>query len=866
MSAAPAPRPTGRARRSPVAGRARAGVPRARGFGVAALDGAARARRAASARVLRVSPPAAAICGMLARRGGCRARGAQAGRGRRRARRARARAARRRRRRRAAAPRPLGRAGVRASAAASQALPGVRVPVPRARRVDAHRDPARRHGAGRRRRRSSRSGRGAAELGLPRRRARCCSSTLYAIPAVALDFENEFLRGAAARAARARLPAAREAAGRRRGQRRRCSPSAVACSALMLAPALDTDQPWFDYESWALDAASAKSTVVLLGPHLRAARLAARRPRAAARAGAKRPAYWKADEPRRRSTARRWVRERRRRPRRLRRRPRDPQDALPARHAGDPRHDPQPRAAHSSSPPARRARSTRRAIRETPRGDGTCDAPAARCAAATPTRRIVYTPQTDEARAPRRRRRTAPRADLARFTRACSLPRPAPRSGRPGAPLSRVQFPHVRRHGRRRSARAGGQPAAGARPGRAPRAAPAARTRRTYALAQRLKRGASETQEDYVQAVLRYLRRRLHLQRVAAARGRRTSTASCSTPRPATASSTPARWRCCCGWAASPRASSTGFTSGSLDRQDARVRRARPRRPLVGRGLVPGHRLGHVRPDAGRRAAALAARTRAARAARRSAAAAPPSLGGDRPSDPAARAAAVEQGTPWALIALAGVGAVLAARLAACARGCAPAPPRGHAAGWRSARRARARAATARAAHPGRGRRRCSALEATLRPHARGRRLRARGARAALRRPAAARRRRAQRRGAARRAGPRRRPRRAPARVVGAARRAAAVRSRVTLGRSDGRRVRPLQARHGAARGGGLQPGHGPAVEGRATSSRRRPRSARRSAGRTSARASSRRRASSSRRSSSARRRTTSRCSASAAR
>ena len=37
-------------------------------------------------------------------------------------------------------------------------------------------------------------------------------------------------------------------------------------------------------------------------------------------------------------------------------------------------------------------------------------------------------------------------------------------------------------------------------------------------------------------------------------RSRARSRASCSTPSPATASSTRARWRCCCGWAASPRA------------------------------------------------------------------------------------------------------------------------------------------------------------------------------------------------------------------------------------------------------------------------------------------------------------------------
>ena len=86
-----------------------------------------------------------------------------------------------------------------------------------------------------------------------------------------------------------------------------------------------------------------------------------------------------------------------------------------------------------------------------------------------------------------------------------------------------------------------------------------------------------------------------------------------------------------------------------------------------------------------------------------------------------------------------------------------------------------------------------------------------------------------------------------------------------TLG-PDGRRLRPLPARDGAARGRGLHRRDGPAGQGARTSSRTRPRSARRSAARTSARASSRPRGRSSRRSSSARRRTTTRCSASAAR
>ena len=82
---------------------------------------------------------------------------------------------------------------------------------------------------------------------------------LYAIPAVALDFENEFLRGAALALlvlAFLRLEKLRVGDAGNAG----IVAVGVAVLALMLAPALDADQPWWDYESWALGAASAKTT------------------------------------------------------------------------------------------------------------------------------------------------------------------------------------------------------------------------------------------------------------------------------------------------------------------------------------------------------------------------------------------------------------------------------------------------------------------------------------------------------------------------------------------------------------------------------------------------------------------------------
>ncbi len=83
--------------------------------------------------------------------------------------------------------------------------------------------------------------------------------TLYAVPAVALDLRAEFLRGAVLavlvilflrleRTAQRELAAAAGLA------------AAAAVAALAAAPALDVQRPWFDYERFAQDAASARAT------------------------------------------------------------------------------------------------------------------------------------------------------------------------------------------------------------------------------------------------------------------------------------------------------------------------------------------------------------------------------------------------------------------------------------------------------------------------------------------------------------------------------------------------------------------------------------------------------------------------------
>ena len=115
---------------------------------------------------------------------------------------------------------------------------------------------------------------------------------------------------------------------------------------------------------------------------------------------------------------------------------------------------------------------------------------------------------------------------------------------------------------------------------------------------------------------------------VAAAGRRRRSTASCSTPSRATASSTRARWRCCCGWPASRRASSPASRPARPTPRPASTSCATSTR-------TPGSRP-TTRAGAGsrstRRPAASPARSQPADARERRAAAAPAastSFGGD---------------------------------------------------------------------------------------------------------------------------------------------------------------------------------------------------------------------------------------------
>ena len=128
-----------------------------------------------------------------------------------------------------------------------------------------------------------------------------------------------------------------------------------------------------------------------------------------------------------------------------------------------------------------------------------------------------------------------------------------------------------------------------------------------------------------------------------------------------------------------PARVATGFSTGATGHQDRRVRRARLRRALLGRGLLPGLRLGHVRPDARRLAAARQPPRRRSG----------PSVGSGRrrrasaataPSERGAGVAVAAERAPWWQYALIGVGALVAARARPprwCAAGAgARRPPR----------------------------------------------------------------------------------------------------------------------------------------------------------------------------------------------
>jgi MYXO-CTERM domain-containing protein len=116
---------------------------------------------------------------------------------------------------------------------------------------------------------------------------------LYVVPVVALDFNAEFLRGAT-------FALLMVAFLRLEKLRRPDSPAAGALAvvatlaALLAAPVLNRDAPWFDYETWAQETSASKSTSFTWN-HSYGALNWPRDGRELLRVRARQPAYWKAE-------------------------------------------------------------------------------------------------------------------------------------------------------------------------------------------------------------------------------------------------------------------------------------------------------------------------------------------------------------------------------------------------------------------------------------------------------------------------------------------------------------------------------------------------------------------------------------------
>ena len=118
-------------------------------------------------------------------------------------------------------------------------------------------------------------------------------TALFAVPIISLDFTFEFLRGAVftvlmvafLRLEKLRRPDALAAA---------VLAIVITLLALVAAPLLNKNNPWFDYESWALETSSSKSTTFTWN-HSYDGLNWPRDGRELLRVTARRPAYWKAE-------------------------------------------------------------------------------------------------------------------------------------------------------------------------------------------------------------------------------------------------------------------------------------------------------------------------------------------------------------------------------------------------------------------------------------------------------------------------------------------------------------------------------------------------------------------------------------------
>ena len=377
--------------------------------------------------------------------------------------------------------------------------------------------------------------------------------------------------------------------------------------------------------------------------------------------------------------------------------------------------------ARSSPPASRRRRRTCRAAPRSPTRRPASTTRAARCTAATPTR-------STSTRRARPRRSCAPRAPTTTATSTttsrstCSTRSCAPHPGAPVGPVPlEAHFPEWAARGVppdviRRSV-GGGDPIEHLD---GQKELARSNLKRTWALSQRLRSGANGP-VDYVNAVEAYLGGADFTYTEAPPPKARTLEGFLFDAKTGYCQQYSGAMALLLRMAGIPARVATGFTSGSLRPQGEGVRRARPRRPLVGRGVVPDLRLGHVRPDAVGRAAALAER-RPRRG--RCPATCPTSAAAARSTRAPARPPT--DGPPWALYIGGGVLAALLLAGGAFAflhRGRHPGP---------LLELERALRRTRRDAEPGRD---AAGARGGVRPLARRRGLRARAARAALQRP-----------------------------------------------------------------------------------------------------------------------------------
>ena len=469
--------------------------------------------------------------------------------------------------------------------------------------------------------------------------------TLYVVPAVALDLSSEFLSGALLallvvaylRLERLRITDA-GAAG--------MLAVAVTTLGLMAAPALDTDQPWFDYETWALSNASSKSAT-FSWDHEYGPLDWPRDGRELLRVKAERPAYWKAtnlDD----FDGRRWVRDR------------SSTNADGCSGVSAYVDEGWERALQNIRVTVRNLRTQTfvtagvaclidSRLSWLPLGDGTYASASRELRRGDAYGAYVYTPAPNG-----RERREAGREypyTLQRYTR-IEVPGPGPDVA-PAAALDElgqvVQFPMFGAPGGPRTS-----PVAdpGAEPVPTRGLLRTSVYARTYALARRLRR-RSVTQEDYVQAVLRYLKG--------------DAFAYTESPPPEAENLEGFLFDAKSGYCQQysgamalllrmggiPARVSTGFTTGVLDRDSGEyVVRDLDAHSWVevwysGIGWVtmdPTPAAAPARSQADEDEADAAGTDRGA-----------PDLGGDVRSDISRGAAATDQGTPWTLIATAAV-------------------------------------------------------------------------------------------------------------------------------------------------------------------------------------------------------------------